>query len=101
MPEGVELSPQGDPGVAPADLPGSRTGFEVPPVVKFNLAINPTPGFNQSQLDLGQVAIDRKSGVTTIDGQQVGGGDPCLPMPHKTAPAKKAEADGPGKPEKP
>jgi len=98
MPDGVELSPQGDPGVAPADLPESRTGFEVPPVVKFNLALNPTPAFNQSQLDLGQVAIDRKTGVTTIDGQQIGGGDPCLPVPKET---KKAEREGAGKPEKP
>jgi hypothetical protein len=102
-PEGVELPRQGEePGVAPADLPGSRTQFEVPPVVKFDLALNPAgPKFNQSELRLGEVAIDRKTGETRIDGQLLGGGDPCALPPKKETPAQKVETEKPKEPPKP
>jgi hypothetical protein len=87
MPDGVNVSPEADEkkGIAPADVPGSRAQFSVPPVIRFNLATNPVgPAYNQSQLDLGQVEVDRKTGETRIDGQAIGGGaDPCVTQPAK------------------
>ena len=84
MPEGVELKPDLDPmkGVAPADVPGSRAGFEVPPEIKFDLGFNPTgTAFDQSWLPLGQVSVNRDKGTVSIDGQPLDDRDPCAEAP--------------------
>ena len=72
MPEGVAL-PRESPDVAPADLPGSRSGYTLPPKIGFDLSVNPVPAFDQSRLPLGHVEIDRKTGQSTIDGKPLGG----------------------------
>lgn len=73
MPPGVETG-SATPGVAPADLPGSRSGYMVPPKIAFDLSLNPVgPAFDESRLPLGRVKIDRKTGQTTIDGRPLGG----------------------------
>jgi hypothetical protein len=92
MPDGVTTTPadvHDKDGVAPADLPGSRAGFAVPPVIAFDLATNPLgPNYSQAYLDLGEVAIDRKTGETSIDGQALGDADPCVAAPKADQPAK-------------
>jgi hypothetical protein len=77
MPDGVELPPEGasgSPALAPADLPGSRSGYRLPPKLGFDLSVNPVgPDFDQSRLPLGHIEIDRKTGAGTIDGKRLGG----------------------------
>src|SRR5262249_46177978 len=79
MPESVRAgSATGSAEVAPADLPGSRVGFTVPPSIKFDLALDPTGHrFPRSELYLGKVAIDRRTGESRIDGQPLADQSPC------------------------
>lgn len=73
MPDGVELVPEAS-GVAPADLPASRSGYELPPRVAFDLDLDPVGApFDESRLHLGRIEIDRETGQSTIDGRPLGG----------------------------
>ena len=73
MPEGVETSGT-TPGVAPADLPGSRSGYKLPRKLYLDLAVNPAgSAYDPSGLYLGQVEIDRGTGRTELDGKRLSG----------------------------
>jgi hypothetical protein len=100
MPNDVETS-KTTPGVAPADLPGSRSGYTLPRKMVMNLAINPLgPAFDETRMPLGRVEIDRRTGETTLDGKPLDGGQgakaACAtaqpePNPAKPNPAKPAQ----------
>jgi hypothetical protein len=75
MPKDVETSGT-TPGVAPADLPGSRSGYKLPRKLGFDLEVNPLGApFGQSTIPLGHVEIDRKTDQTRLNGKLLDGPD--------------------------
>jgi hypothetical protein len=64
--------------VDPADLPGSRFSFEVPRTVEFDISFNPLEGaaarrFPRSELVVGRLKYDLKSGEATFNDQPLSG----------------------------
>lgn len=70
MPEGVELGAQSDPGVAPADVAPSPMKQAIPDTFHFPLKVDPLPDqLPNASIDLGDVAVDSKTGRATLNGQ--------------------------------
>lgn len=69
MPEGVET---GSPpkGVAPAALPGTEPNLVLPDTVAFPLQyrVLSDPSYEDTNLNLGMIAVDRSSNAVTLDG---------------------------------
>ena len=59
--------------VAPADLPGSEMQVQLPDQVEFDVSFNPLRGaarrrFNRTELHVGRVRYDLKTGEVTFNG---------------------------------